>query len=215
MSKMSKAIVALGVVAGLGVAALPLSSYAAGNTDSKNATVQVEVGGGISLTIVDPITPQTSAATKPLDLATRTLDLGEAKLGGDIVTGILGVQVSTNDPSGYTLKMTSASASTAMTGAAGEIPAGTPTKNGANSAWGYSVIKNPTSTTVDPSTVTWSALTADGADIYDSTNAGATVKGEGASEATQQTDIMFGVNASATQAEGTYSTQVTFTATVK
>ena len=209
MSKMSKAIAVLGVVAGLGVAAMPLSSYAAGNTDSKQATVQVEVGGGISLEIVDPAA-QVSGAS--LDLATRTLDLGEAKLGGAIVSGALGVKVSTNDPAGYTLKMTAANVN--MTGAAGEIAPGTPTDNGTTSAWGFKVKKSG-----DADYGAWQALDAAGYDIYtgvDDDNTGNTVASATEGDpATQQTDVTFGVNAAATQAEGTYSTQVTFTATVK
>lgn len=53
MSKMSKAIAVLGVVAGLGVAAMPLGAYAAlpteGYQTSTSAPVQVEVEGAISI----------------------------------------------------------------------------------------------------------------------------------------------------------------------
>lgn len=201
MSKMSKAIAVLGVVAGLGVAAMPLSSYAASNTDAKDATVQVTVGGGISLTIVGPETVDQNGT---LDLDTRTLDLGEAKLGGAIVDGAMGIKVATNDPAGYTLKMTAANL--AMTGPAGSIPAGIPADNGTASAWGFKI-----------GTGAWTELTASGYDIYDTTNAGATTGGSGtnADPATQVTDVTFGVNAAATQPEGDYSTIVTFTATVK
>lgn len=208
MSKMSKAIAVLGVVAGLGVAAMPLSSYAA-SSEGKQATVQVAVGGGISLEIVQATAaPDGSQGT--LDLTTRTLDLKEVKLGGAIASGALGVKVSTNAPSGYTLKMTAANIN--MTGAAGDIKPGTPTANGAESAWGFQVKKDGES-----AYGAWQAMTEDGYDIYTSEAAGATTGGTNtaADPATQQTDVAFGVNASATQAEGTYSTQVTFTATVK
>lgn len=209
MSKMSKAIAVLGVVAGLGVAAMPLSSYAAGNVDSKNATVEVTVGGGISLTIVDPVAGQPEGSKATLDLDTRTLNLGEAKLGGDIVSGSMGVKVATNDPAGYTLKMSAANLD--MTGAAGSIKAGIPTANGENSAWGFKVGSGA-----------WTALTAAGYDIYsdaEGATLGQTSAGDDAENpivpAVQTTDITFGVNASANQAEGDYATTVLFTATVK
>lgn len=207
MSKMSKAIAVLGVVAGLGVAAMPLSSYAAGNVDSKNATVEVTVGGGISLTIVDPVAGQPAGSKAKLDLDTRTLNLGEAKLGGDIVSGSMGIKVATNDPAGYTLKMTAANL--AMSGAAGNIPAGIPTVG--TSAWGFKIGDGA-----------WTALTTSGYDIYsdaEGATLGQTSAGDDAENPTvpavQTTDVTFGVSASATQPEGEYATTVTFTATVK
>lgn len=58
MSKMTKVIAALGVVAGLGVAALPLSSYAA----TGSVGVKVAVDSSISL----------STSTNTIDLGTMT-----------------------------------------------------------------------------------------------------------------------------------------------
>ena len=46
MSKITKTIAALGVVAGLGVAALPLASYAA---TTQNITVEAEIGATLSV----------------------------------------------------------------------------------------------------------------------------------------------------------------------
>ena len=50
MSKITKTIAALGVVAGLGVAALPLASYA-DSPDSKPITVNANIGSSFSLTV--------------------------------------------------------------------------------------------------------------------------------------------------------------------
>jgi len=67
MSKMSKAIAVLGVVAGLGVAALPLSSYAADEpySQSTSADVQVGVSGAISIEVDNGATD--AGAAKNLD----------------------------------------------------------------------------------------------------------------------------------------------------
>ena len=46
MSKVTKTIAALGVVAGLGVAALPLASYAA---DTQNIAVEAKIGETLSV----------------------------------------------------------------------------------------------------------------------------------------------------------------------
>lgn len=89
MSKMSKAIVALGVVAGLGVAAMPLSSYATTTTGK----VQVNVDGAISVAIVEPT--NSDADTEGVSLTGNTLDLQTVMIGAAPTIGTMGVQVKT------------------------------------------------------------------------------------------------------------------------
>ena len=81
MSKVTKTIAALGVVAGLGVAALPLASYAA---DTQNIAVEAEIGSTISVE-----TP--TAAT--VELAPT--------YGAAATTGSSSVTVKTNNLNGF------------------------------------------------------------------------------------------------------------------
>lgn len=200
MSKMSKAIAVLGVVAGLGVAALPLSSYAA-TTATRTAQVQVEVAGGISLAFDQPDT-QIEGAT--FNETTRLLDLGQVTLGGAIKEGSFKVVVETNNPIGYELKI-AAKDSTDMTSENGDtIATGTPTANTTTSAWGYKVGAG----SYQPLSLTGDVISAaDDATVAPSEgDSGRPSKG---------TDVTFGVAAQSSQAEGTYVGNVVFTASVK
>ncbi len=208
MSKMSKAIAVLGVVAGLGVAALPLSSYAAdptGASASKAAQVVVEVGGAISIEITNPGTvTQVSGVT----VANDTLTLNQAKINGAISKGSLGVRVLTNAAEKYSLNM-KAQGTTDMVGsgtAAGSSIKTTASLAQGTAGWAYSMDNG----------TTWKA-------IPDATGAGDEINpnGQTASVASQSkpfsevTDVTFGVAADETTPEGTYTGNVTFTATVK
>ena len=72
MSKITKTIAALGVVAGLGVAALPLASYAA---DTQNIAVQATIGE--TLTVTAP----TSATTNHLSGFTLNIKDSDSETG--------------------------------------------------------------------------------------------------------------------------------------
>ena len=115
MSKMTKTIAALGVVAGLGVAALPLASYAA---DTQNIGIQADLDQTISVS-----TP--TAATIELDITN----------GAAPVSGSSSVNVTTNATNGYTLNIKATTNTYLATTAGDQIPAGEPTQN--TSAWGY------------------------------------------------------------------------------
>lgn len=200
MSKMSKAVAVLGVVAGLGVAALPLSTYAA-TTATRTAQVQVEVAGGISLAFDQPDN-QIDGAT--FTEATRLLDLGQVTLGGAIKEGAFKVVVETNNPIGYELKI-AAKDSTDMTSENGDtIATGIPTPNATTSAWGYKVGAG-----------TYTPLTTGGATISAADDATEAPTGGGTGRPSKGTDVTFGVAAQSSQAEGTYVGNVVFTASVK
>lgn len=201
MSKMSKAIAVLGVVAGLGVAAMPLSSYAANYSQSTSAIVSAEVGGAISIAVEDV----TGGA---YDSATNTLKLGELTLGGDVKAASLNVKVATNSTkedatANYKLQMTMETTETALVNENGQkIEAGTPAKG--TSAWGY--------TTDDIATnlagATWKQVPAKG-------QTAAELKANGTANNTgETTKVSFGASASPTQAQGVYSGTVVFTAVV-
>ena len=194
MSNITKAIAALGVVAGLGVASLPLSSYAAPVTkDSDPVKVLATIDKSLSV-----------AATS------SEVNFGTIIAGGAVQTQDLNVEVSTNVQDGYTLEIKSAGTDAALhtvdaTGSiitsengnnhVGQIGAGVPEKG--KSAWGYRL----------NNTGEWKAVTTSGAEVGSS---------DGASSEALETEtftVTFGISASATQADGTYQGSVIFTAT--
>lgn len=199
MSKMSKAIAVLGVVAGLGVAALPLSTYAAGSTASKNGQVQVEVEGAIAIDIVDPTTTNASGIT----LTNGLLNLGTLKVNGDPATGAMGVQVATNNATGYVLTI-KADSTTDMVGSGSAqgftIPADASVTKG-TAGWAYKggdVSANAAILTTDATLKTTNTAPTD-----------TTVDGK----ASEVTDVTFTVAADSSTHEGVYTGTVVFTAT--
>ncbi len=124
MSKLTKTIAALSVVAGLGVAALPLSSYAA----------DVDVYA----TVKDSLSVSTTNAV---------VRIADVVPGGAIATGSTTINVSGSSVSGYKLQIQGKDGNTDLTewNEALDAPAVNPAKiatgdlNGATSAWGYRI----------------------------------------------------------------------------
>lgn len=211
MSKMSKAIAVLGVVAGLGVAALPLSTYADNYSQSTQAKVQAEVGGAISIAV-----DSGNAADKTL------VDLGQLMVNGDVKTNSVDVIVSTNNTKvgangiGYTLTMSMAGDSNALNNGVGAtIPAGTPEKG--KSFWGYTQ-----STITDADSIaaaSWAAVPAKGSAVTLTTANGkiptATETDGEITPGSETTKVTFGASADGSQQEGIYTGSVIFTATVQ
>jgi len=127
MTKTTKIIAALGVVAGLGVASLPLSSYAADSASVSGTTqVNVNVTEAISMTITGTDSDSTtvdqySGATSGTDnLTGQTINAGTASSSIEIAPNAIKegtadtfaskVTVYTNDASGYTLTVQGATA---------------------------------------------------------------------------------------------------------
>ena len=125
MSKITKTIAALGVVAGLGVAALPLASYA--------------------------VNPTTVNLTASLD-DSLSLDVTETELsfdldnGGAVVTDTTAATVITNNAKGYDLNIKAGSGGTALTSGSYSIAAGAAAQGA--SAWGYNTDGSSTYTGV-------------------------------------------------------------------
>ena len=116
MSKITKTIAALGVVAGLGVAALPLASYAA-DPVSETINVTATVGSTISLDVTE-----NAIALSPIG-------------GGVIATDTTDATVSTNALGGYKLTAEKVSDGN-LTSGDYTIATGVPTDNGETSYWG-------------------------------------------------------------------------------
>ncbi len=193
MSKIAKTIAVLGVVAGLGVAALPMSTYAADYSRSASAIVTTQVEGAISITT---------------DSTTGTVDLGKLALNGETkeMDAPLKVTVTSNSPQAYTLTASTLGEDNAMLGkeTGAKINAGTPAAG--TSAWGYK--HNGTGTMA----AAYSAVPA--------STSPATIKeftpAEGATGTQNDAvDFMFKASANGTQTPDTYEATVVFTATVK
>lgn len=128
MSKITKAIAALGVVAGLGVAALPLSSYAAQTTVPVKATID---------------------ASLSISTSAEEVSVENVIAGGEIEYSDLTVTVATNvggTADDYDLTIKDSDSITALVNGANSIPGVAPTKG--SSGWGYAVADPIQGTTV-------------------------------------------------------------------
>lgn len=147
MTKMSKAIAVLGVVAGLGVAALPLSTYA----DTQVVPVEVEVSGAISITS-----------------DTETVQMSVKNNQGVKDSDAVKLTVATNNENGYKVSIKDSDNSTNLVSADNDvIPAGAPVQG--TSAWGYKFDDAASYATITLSDVvvkTTTAPSADGGDEY-------------------------------------------------
>lgn len=225
MSKTTKAIAVLGVVAGLGVAALPFNAMAADLTPlTGNNTTPVTDKVNVKTTIKDYISIELSAggegtfdaadatdATATDKFHIHTLDLGKLVNGGAIVEGNLLVNVKTNNAKGYKLGL-AATGGTSLTGkndATNTIAAGVPTVG--NSAWSFKVEKGGDSAagyddmTIEPSYTAYQA-------VIPTTNTRIARYSAATDNSGMNTKVTFGVSASASQVADEYSQTVTFTA---
>lgn len=194
MSKMTKTIAALGVVAGLGVAALPLSSYAA----QREVEISANVLGSIAIT---------TDAEGESDTATGTLHLGDVTPGSSVVSEALSVTVSTNSDKGYDLTLIDKNADASLVNKADatqKIPTATTVAQG-KTAWG---VRGG-----DLGTSSWKAVPASGdVALTVKENAGGATLTDGS----ETTVVTFGVSvAEGAVAAGEYTSTVIFTATSK
>lgn len=191
MSKMSKAIAVLGVVAGLGVAALPLSSYAV--SDTASTTAQAIVGDSIAITVAD-----------------ATVSIANVMANQDVNEASTTLTVQTNNANGYQIQIEDTDSELALktsdgSGTADGIAAGIPTKG--TNAWGFKASSNSSNVTI----------TEEG---YRAVGGKAAPKIVGTAAAASATDgdvisLTFGVTVDTTIAAGTYQDEVVLTATTK
>jgi len=210
MTNLTKAIAVLGVVAGLGVAALPLSSYAVtvhdgpvpdGVTPAEGESYdgtkdgKVETNVGVTLKIEDELT-----ITSDKDTTTKV------NLSGDGHTGTVTLKIVTNNQKGYNLgiKGSAATNTTSLTNATGdqitattgtfESPAALSTTA---SEWGYRI-----------DSFAANAYAGVGTDNQVIKTTAAPTGADG-----DETVVTFGASIKDGQPAGTYDGQVTFTAT--
>jgi len=187
MRKTTAALAALGVVAGLGAAALPMSSYAVttATTDSADVTIRATINSAISLAL-----DQTE------------VDLGTIIVNGAPATGSVKATVTTTSSNGYNLTIMGKGGDTDMhtvdaTGAQdgkGTISTGT-TLSGSTSAWAFR----------GGNKTTWTQIPTTATEIKRTTG---TLAGP------EETEITFGVYAGGTQVDGVYEGNVTLTASI-
>ncbi len=211
MSKMSKAIAVLGVVAGLGVAALPLSSYAESEipansfTKSTNAQVQTTVEGAISISS-NIETTGIGGEQKP-----GVIDLGSLMPGAttDNMATPLEITVNSNSKEAtYSLYIHALNEGKMVGQTAGDsIPNVAPTANA--SGWGYEL---GTGANGDTFAGTYTALPTEAKKVVTSTQ---TAQTGGAGDFTNASKFKFQASASTNQTPDTYVGTVVFTAALE
>lgn len=190
MSKMSKAIAALGVVAGLGVAALPLSSYAvAGKTATATTTAQAIVGDSIAISVVD-----------------GTVTISNVTANQDPKSASTEVTVTTNNLAGYKVTIEDTDGVTAMkntdTNSSATIAAKIPAKG--QTGWGFKASSEAANVDTTAS-ASYRALGSDAMDLA--------TKNAASSNTGDVITLTFGVSVNNAVPAGTYTNEVTLTAT--
>lgn len=220
MSKMSKTIAILGVVAGLGVAALPLSTYAAPIIDgtAPDTTKDGIVSGdtAVKLTISDELS---------MELSKDTTEGNEVDLADGSAPVPMTVKVITNGSKGYNLNLKGSATTnpTSLTNddgdqilsAAAKFAAPAPLSNATNSEWGYNVANTNANLSTESAaaiakfktgeTLNYAGVIAgDGDEIVNATKP--------TGSAGDTTTVTFAAVIKDGQAAGTYNGKVTFTA---
>lgn len=214
MSKMTKTIAILGVVAGLGVAALPLGSYAAGEpapVDSQAVPLSLTVAPMLEIS-----TNMDNDASPAKTVELTTTNATAAGGNAEYASSGFNVNVKTNNTAGYTIGIKATAAGNVnMVSGDNKIPSAALTTG--TSAWAFKTgtltSKGVTAAGAEGSTGTstatsWTAVTATSTPFYT-----ATQEAGGISTAGIDTPVIFGATVAPNQAAGTYTTSVTFTAT--
>ncbi|MBQ3325739.1 hypothetical protein IJG79_01140 [Candidatus Saccharibacteria bacterium] len=221
MSKKStKIIAAAGVVAGLGVAALPALTFAT-STVAGEVELTAEVNEAIAMTIkgnADPSSGEPAVQQPGVDVYTPTgattidghpvgslydstnLETSSSAVSllpnaADTTTATSEIKVYTNAAAGFTLSVKDADTITALTHTDGEstIPAGA-TITAGTAAWGYK----------GGSVANFAAISATDAEVY--TQSAPTSGG-------QTINMVYGVSTASDQKTGTYTDTIIYTAT--
>lgn len=184
------------LMAVLSLAALPLAVSAQSSTDT---VVNATVGSTISISSVSPVT---------LGLAPGSESVVSS--ASDTVT------VSTNNSSGYTLRLANADSETALVSGSDSIEAHAATAASpsplADNTWGYAVAGGAfdgsytAETNNASSSSTWAGVPASGSPTD--------LKTTSSVAAPDTTTVWYGVRVDATQPTGTYTGTVTYTAVV-
>ena len=193
--RVTNATLALSV---FGLAVTPALASAASQT--ANTTINASVGSAISVTTVSPVTISLTPTA-----------------GGVVSSSSDTVTVNTNNATGYNLTLANSDTNTNLVSGANNIAAhaGTfaaPTAL-ANNTWGYRIVNAggfgasaySAETNNASSSSTWAGVPSSASPIQ--------VKSTGSVATNDVTTVWYGVNATTSQPNGTYSDTVTYTAT--
>ncbi|MBR2659458.1 hypothetical protein IKD60_01725 [Candidatus Saccharibacteria bacterium] len=234
MSKIKTLSIGLGVVAGLGVAILPLTAYADGEPSaSANVDVNVRVATVISMALDthsqtaaggstgeltcdstaivedDPLTPEDESNDGCSGTA-QVAAINIAPNSADLTTMYTNVYVSTNSAAGYTLTLIDADDDASLKTTGNDTIATINTTPVAGTAPGWAV-------SIDGGT-TWQKMPKN-AGTSTPAEAAITVKNHTPNPAAistrDQSTVRYGVATAAAQPAGTYVDTITYTATAK
>ena len=193
MSKMTKTIAALGVVAGLGVAALPLSSYATIVSNSTTVTAQAIIGEAISVTA---------------DATDDTVKIENVTANQEAATGSTVLTIQTNNTNGYNVTIKDADAATALTTDGADADNGIPASNALTNGtkgWGFKTATSTEGVTVSTAAQAYRAIETSTQTIASRASGASVTDGD-------KIDLTFGVVVDSSIAAGTYSDDVVITA---
>jgi len=211
MTTKTKAILGVGLVAGLGVALMPLVSYA--DTDSGDAYVQVNVAESITITEID---------NTAMNLSFSGGDISNAV----VRTGSHAVTVSTSATNGWSLAMAADTATLNLrTGTAPNVYGGasgfsgiggTATDANLAAAINYATLGTGQTfapSTAPPATGAWGFRMAGWtADNFVSVPTADIIIAAANAAGTQEVTVTFGAQAGTTTPTGYYGTWITYTA---
>ena len=189
MSKTTKIIATLGVVAGLGVAALPMGAFAADSAATQEVEVTVTIGESISIAIDGD---GTGTYTDP----NISVDMEQNSISEDQYSTI---SISTNSENGYKLTVKDSDDNTSLLNAddgVSTIPAGTSIAAG-TAAW---AIKGGLLTD-------YTAMVASDAEAL------VLAERDSATDGLETTTINYGFSTAPSQEQGAYKDTIVYTAT--
>lgn len=212
MSKIQTFIAGLSIVAGLGVSALPLTSYAAESVEGVT-TIRVTLEPVISMTLTST-SPGHATTTKTTDSegnSTGTDNVVAMTIlpnSTDLTSMKTVASVTTNSPDGYTLTVKDYDTDNALriTGTSNTIPAQDNAPAAPTAGWALGYTKD--------GTLTWSAVPISTAtNPLTLKNTGSHADGTGWED--DETEIKYGVATSSSQLTGTYTDKIVYTATTR
>lgn len=183
-------------IAVVGVVAAPVVASAATASTTINATLDTSISVGTSSTVAVSVTPTS---------------------GGVVSSNSDSVSVSTNDTLGYTLTLSDSDTNTNLVSGGNNIAAHAGTQASptalASNKWGYRIVgvggfgagAYSAETNNGSSTSTWAGVPSSATPN--------TIKTTSTTASNDATTVWYGVNATSSQANGTYTDTVTYTAT--
>ena len=214
MSKSTKIIAALGVIAGLGVAALPLGAFA----ESQDVDVKITVKSSVSIAVEENDIPNPNFdPTQPEDPTTNPRTIKANDVVGEMenndvleIAGGTTVKVTTNDAAGYIISVKDKDSDTNLNLAGGSDTFG---------AFASSIATLPAKGHNDDTKAGWGIKSAQATNVSFSggymgvTAANQEIRRKAGTANQDETSISYAFVSKVTQTPGVYSDTITYTAT--